>query len=287
MITLVAGSTGSLGGRIVHDLLAQGDAVRALVRPASDGSALEKAGAEVAKGDVKDPASLARACAGVEVVISTVSMSGRGDDAPDNVDGRGNQNLIDAAAQAGVRHFVLVSTSLASPDSPVPLFRAKAAAEAHLKQSGLTYTILHANAFMDVWFGMLVEAPLSRGEPVSLVGASTRRHSFIAARDVAAFALAVPHEPSARNATIPIGGPDAVTFRDVVLAYEQASGRKIPVLSVAPGAPIPGVPEGVWGIAAALETFDSPMPMEDTARRFGVNLTSAGEFARGSGVVRA
>ena len=55
--------------------------------------------------------------------------------------------------------------------------------------------------------------------------------------------------------------------------------------SVAPGEPIPGVPEPVWGIAAALESFDTMIPMDDLARTFGVRLTSASELARTSRLV--
>jgi len=281
---LVAGATGSLGGKIVQELRARGHAVRALARNAATIAPLEQAGATVVIGDLKDSATLAPACEGVDAVISTASMSKRGDDTPENLDLRGNQHLIDAARRAGVRHFVLVSTLGASIDSPVPVFRAKAGAEAHLKASGMEYTILQPTAYMDVWFPMLIEMPVSIGQPVTLVGESRRRHSFIAERDVAHFAVAAPAPPAARNVTLVIGGPDALTFRNVVHAYEEAIGRPIPIRSVAPGAPIPGVAEPVWPIAAALESFDSPVPMEDTSRRFGVSLTSALDFARNSAI---
>jgi NADH dehydrogenase len=223
--------------------------------------------------------SLGAACAGVRFVISTASATNRSDDTPDNVDARGNRNLIDAARRAGVGHFVLLSTLGASPESPLPAFRAKAAAEASLRQSGISYTILQPNAFMDVWFGMLIEAPVARGQPVTLVGESKRKHSFIAERDVAAFAMAAIEHPAARNTTMVLGGPDAVTFQEVVHAYETVLGRSIPVQRVAPGEPIPGLPQPVWGIAAALETYDSPIPMENTARTFGMTLTSVNAFA--------
>jgi NADH dehydrogenase len=71
-----------------------------------------------------------------------------------------------------------------------------------------------------------------------------------------------------------------VTLRDVVGAYERATGRPIPIRSVAPGEPIPGVPEPVWALAASLETFDSPVAMEETSRTYGVRLTSVADFAR-------
>jgi len=62
--------------------------------------------------------------------------------------------------------------------------------------------------------------------------------------------------------------------------YEQALGRTIEVRSVAPGGPIPGLPEAVWGIAAGFESYDSEIAMDQTARTYGVRPTSAAYFAR-------
>lgn len=283
---LVVGATGSLGGRIARGLLDRGETIRALVRPVSDGAALVEAGAGMVPGDLRDRSSLDRACDGVDVVITTASASKRADASIESVDGQGNLDLIAAAERAGVRHFIFVSTLSASLDSPVPVFRAKAEAEKRLRDSDMTHTILHATGFMDVWFPMMIEGPMGAGQGVTLVGESRRRHSFIAERDVAAFAMAAIASPHARNATIVIGGPEAITFRDVVRAYEEVTGRTIAVRSVAPGEPIPGLPEPVWGIAASLETFDSPVPMEDTARRFDIELTGVREFARASIAMR-
>lgn len=276
---LVAGATGSLGKQIAIGLRSRNESVTALVRPGSDDRALRSADVEIVRGDLRDPASLEAACRNVTTVISTASATRSGDDTPDNVDNAGTRNLITAAREAGATNFVLISTIGASSDSPVPAFRAKGAAENALRNSGLAWTILQLNALMDVWFGTLIEAPIAAGQPVTLVGQSLRRHSFLAERDAAAFAMAAVEHPAARDATLIIGGPSPVTFREVVSAYEAALGRLIPVRSVPPGAPIPGVPEPVWGIAAALESFDSPIDMEDLARTFGVELTSAEDFA--------
>jgi uncharacterized protein YbjT (DUF2867 family) len=285
-MVLVAGATGSLGGKIVRDLLASGETVRALVRPATDSSALRAAGVEVVPGDLTDMASLGRACDQVEVVVSTATATKRGDDTVENVDLAGSRNLVEAARAARVRRFVYVSTMGASPENPSPLFRAKGQVEQELRKSGMEYAILQPDAFMDVWFGMLVEMPIASGWPVTLVGDSRRRHSFVAEKDVAAFAAAAVRHPDAKNQTIVIGGPEAVTFRQVVGYYEDAMGRKIAVRSVAPGEPIPGLPEVVWGIAAALESYDSPVEMEEMAQRYGVRLTGVEEFARNSSVAQ-
>ncbi|HSJ13012.1 MAG TPA: SDR family oxidoreductase [Longimicrobiales bacterium] len=275
---LVVGATGSVGARIVQALAQQGAPVRALVRPATNAGALARLGVAVVRGDLQDPPSLARACAGVRAVITTASASRRGESIED-VDLQGNLNLIDAAAANSVEQLVLVSTVGAAPDHAVPLFRAKGLAEAHLRASPLSHTILQPSPFMDVWFGMMIELPLFSGQPVTLVGEARGRHSFIAEQDVAAFAVAALHHPAARAATIPVGGPAAITFRDAARAYEQALGRPVPVRSVAPGEPIPGLPEIAWQLAAALETYDNEIPMAETARRFGVEPTSVRAFA--------
>ncbi len=70
---LVVGGTGMLGGQVVTALLSRGKRVRALVRPASDAAALMRAGVEIARGDMMEPASLLRAMDGVDAVITTAA----------------------------------------------------------------------------------------------------------------------------------------------------------------------------------------------------------------------
>ena len=278
---LVVGSTGRVGGMITRTLLGQDRPLRILVRPGSDHRGFVAAGAEQALGDLKDPASLAVACRGVDTVITTASAGERGgDDTAQTVDLDGNRHLIEAARAAGVRQFIFISALLASPDHPVPVPRAKALTEAALRDSGLTYTIVAANGIADVMFPLVVGYPLSLGKPVTLVGEGRRRHSFIAARDVAAFAVAAIGHPAALNRRIEVGGPEALSWRDVVTAYERARGQPIPVQWIPPGAllpnlpPAPGLTELISGLMAALETFDTPMDMTELARTFGVTPTT-------------
>jgi NADH dehydrogenase len=282
---LVVGSTGRVGGMITRTLLGQGRPLRILVRPQSNYQAFVAAGAEAALGDLKDPASLAVACRGVDTVVTTASAGERGgDDTPQTVDLEGNRNLIDAARAAGVRQFIFVSALIARPDLPVPVPRAKALTEAALRDSGLTYTIVAANGIADVMFPLVVGYPLGLGKPVTLVGEGRRRHGFIAARDVAAFAVAAVGHPSALNRRIEVGGPEALSWRDVVAAHERALGRPIPVQWIAPGEllpdlpPAPGLTELVSGLMAALETFDTPLDMSHLSRTFGVRPTTIDEL---------
>jgi NADH dehydrogenase len=116
--------------------------------------------------------------------------------------------------------------------------------------------------------------------PVTLIGESNGRHSFIAESDMVQFATGAARRADVRDVTLALGGPDAITFRDAAKAYERALGRPVPVRTVPPGAPLPGLPEIVSGIAAAFEAYDSVIPMGETSAAFGVALTSADAFAR-------
>ena len=123
---LVVGATGQLGGLIARALLQDDMPVRVLVRSSSTYDALAAAGAEIVTGDLKNPSSLAAATRGIDAVVTTANSIARGGgDTIQSVDIDGNRDLIDAAAAAGVRHFVFVSALGASPDHPMPLLRAK------------------------------------------------------------------------------------------------------------------------------------------------------------------
>ena len=282
---LIVGSTGLVGGMITQMLLEQGRPLRLLVRPGSDYRRFVTAGADATLGDLKNPASLAAACRGIDTVITTASAGSRGgDDTAQTVDLEGNRSLIEATRAAGVKQFIFISALIATPDLPVPVPRAKALTEAALHASGLTYTIVAANGIADVMFPLVVGYPISLGRPVTLVGEGRRRHSYIAARDVAAFATAAIEHPSALNRRLEIGGPEALSWRDVVAAYERTLGRPIPVQWIPPGEllpdlpPTPGLTEMVSGLMAALETFDTPLDMSELSRTFGVTPTTIDEL---------
>jgi NADH dehydrogenase len=276
---LVVGSTGLLGGSIAGRLLEGRHRVRILVRPGSQYQALAESGAEAVFGDLKDPASLLAACQRVDTVITTANSALRGGaDTVETLDRQGNRNLIEAAQAAGVRHFIFISALGASEQSDIDLMRAKAETERYLRAGGMRYTILQPNAFLDIWVPMLVGSAVQAGQPVTLVGEGRRKHSMIAVADVAACTIACVKNRDVLDQTIPLGGPAAVSWRDIVAASERAVGRRLEVRYLRPGEPIPGFPEVVSNLAASLETYDSPVPMEETASTLGVRLTPVEEF---------
>jgi uncharacterized protein YbjT (DUF2867 family) len=186
-------------------------------------------------------------------------MARGGADTIESVDERGNRNLIDAAASAGVRHFVFVSALGASPDHPMPLLRAKGLTEERLRASGMTWTALQPNMYMETLPLAVVGGPALAGQPVTLVGEGRRRHSFVAIHDVAAYAVAALAKGESENQTLVIGGPQPLSLQDIVATFAQELGRDIPVRTLPPGTPVPGMPDAVSGLLTALETYDSPI----------------------------
>jgi len=289
---VVVGATGILGGMITRRLLEQGREVRILVRHdspseqlaqegrATSAGSLIEAGAQPVYGDLRDRASLDAAVEGVETVISTANSVGRGgEDNPQSVDLEGNRNLIEAARDAGVGHFVFVSALGADPNHPVPFMQAKGQSEASLRDSGMDFTVLAPTPFMEVWVAVVVGMPALQGQPVVLVGEGRRHHSFISNRDVAAFAVAAVDNPAARNRYLALGGPEPLSWRDVVATYERVLGYPVSLQFAAMGEPVP-LPDPMPGILAGMETYDSAIEMGEIARTFDVPLTSLETFVR-------
>jgi uncharacterized protein YbjT (DUF2867 family) len=263
-------------------LLSKRQSVRVLVRPPSNYQPLIDAGAQAVIGDLKNRSSLDPACKDIEVLITTATSAKRGgDDNPKTVDLEGNRNLIDAAKVAGVKQFIFVSASIAHPNSPIPLMQAKGATEEYLRASGIPYTIIAPDAFMDFWVALVVGMPAVAGQPVMVIGTGDRKHSFIFSIDVTKFIIASINNPRAKNQKLVMGGPEALSFREAVAVFEQVLGRKILVQSVAFGQPLPGFPDAMAEFIGGLDTFDSLIDTTEISRTFGVKLTSLEEFAKG------
>jgi uncharacterized protein YbjT (DUF2867 family) len=277
-VILVVGASGQLGGLIARTLLDRGEPVRALIHR-TEVPGLVARGAETVVGDLKDVDSLLRACSGVDAIVTTANAVARGGaDTIDSVDRVGNRNLIEAASRAGVRRFVFTSSLGAGEDSRIPLLQAKGETERHLRESDLTWTILQPNLYMDTSVPAVVGGPALSGRAVTLVGGGRRRHSLVAMRDVAAYAVAVLDDARAEGQTLCIGGSEPLSWHDVVGAFAQELGREVTVVSVRLGAPVPGLPGFVSDLLTALDTYDSPLDMTILSRTYGVPPTGIVDF---------
>ena len=286
---LVAGATGLLGQEICRQLVAAGKPVRALVRTTSDSQkieALNQLGVESVQGDLKDPASLAAACQGVSALVSTASSTlSRGEgDTIQTVDHNGQLNLVDAAKAAGVEHFVFISFR---PDAgnTYPLDDAKRAVEERLKASGMDYTVFQAGFFMEIWLGPALGFNFAEAS-ARIYGSGENAVSWISFTDVARFAVASLDNPAARNATVEIGGPEALAPLEVVKIFEEASGKTFAIehvphealLAQKEGAPDP-LMESFSGLMISCSNGDA-IDMNETLKDFPMDLVSVGDYAK-------
>lgn len=278
---LVVGATGQLGGLITSRLLQRGENVRVLVRPGSPPEGLIAAGAQPVTGDLREPKSLRAACAEVDTVITTANATARtSPDTIESVDRQGNLDLIEAAEAAGVHRFVFVSALGADPGHPLPLLSAKGEAEQRIQASGMAWTVLQPNVFMDKLIPIVVGAPAVAGQPVTLVGSGDRQHSFVAVSDVAAYAVAsLDHEDSLRSVLV-IGGPQPISWADVISTFESELGRQLPMRTVSPREAAPILPAFVVDLLTALDAYDSPLDMHELQAAYAVEPTPLADYVR-------
>jgi NADH dehydrogenase len=268
---LVAGATGYLGHETCRRLRAAGRPVRALVRRTSDPAtraALESAGVDLVYGDVRDRASLDAACA--DVIAAT--------------DHAGQLALVDAAGAAGVGRFVYVSYSggIGGDD---PLTVAKRAVERRLAAGRAAYTILRPSYFMEAWLSPALGFDHENAR-ATIYGAGERPISWISLQDVAEIAVRVLDDPAAAGATLELGGPEALSPREVVRIFEEETGRRFDLqfvpetaLAAQRDAATDSLQQAFAALMLAYAAGD-PIPTEPVLRRYAVRLTAVRDYAR-------
>jgi uncharacterized protein YbjT (DUF2867 family) len=230
-MVLVIGSTGLLGSEVVRRLRKAGQRVRALARPTSNPDRLEElkqSGAEVVFGDLKQPETTRAACRGVGAIVTTASstFSRQENDSIQTVDRDGYLNLIEAATAAGVRRFVYTSIPPNLHESP--LTRAKYEVAERLMASGMDYTVLSANFFMEVWLSPHLGFNVEQGS-VTIYGTGTRPIGFVSYKDVAETAVRSLASDACRKQTLLVAGPENLSPLAVVRVFEEVSGGPIRV----------------------------------------------------------
>jgi uncharacterized protein YbjT (DUF2867 family) len=230
MTTLVTGSTGFVGGHVVHALRAHDRPVRCLVRDTRRAARLAGWGCELVEGDVTDPASLGVALEGCRAVVHLVAIR-RGKPADfERLMAQATRDLVAAAAAAGVERLVYVSAAGTSERTAalVPYFRAKWESEQAVIGSGLEYVILRPS-FVFAGDGGALPTFLRqvRYLPVTpVIGAGRNRIQPIWADDLAAYVAAVLERPEAANRIFELGGPDVVSWNEFYARIAKVLGKR-------------------------------------------------------------
>jgi uncharacterized protein YbjT (DUF2867 family) len=211
ILVTTAGKVGSEAARL---LVERGVAVRVLARTPERAAGLARAGVQVVQGDLEVPATIDAALAGVTgIVLVSPAIPAQ------------ELNVVDAAVRAGGVGHVVKITSEASADSPIARRRGQAAIENALIASGLGYTLLRNNAYMQNLL-MLAPAIAETGSFASSTGDG--RIGMIDARDVGSVAAEIAAEPAAHaGKTYWPTGPQSLSYADAAAVLTEVLGRAI------------------------------------------------------------
>lgn len=212
----VSGASGKTGGALVRALRRAGREVRTLTRNPERAGPLAAAGVEVVVGDGADPAVLARALRGVEKAV-VIYPNGRHQ-------GELERALVDAAVAAGTRHLVKLSSMEALPDTTNPVHRIHYESEQYIRASGLDFTMIRPNFFMQ---NLLGNAATIRGAGKFFLPLGAGAAAMTDVRDVAEVIAHVLERPGHTGQVYAITGPAVLDFTQVAAQFSAVLGRPI------------------------------------------------------------
>ncbi|MEO3974484.1 NmrA family NAD(P)-binding protein [Streptomyces sp. CAU 1734] len=222
---VVTGATGRQGGATARRLLAAGRPVRALVRDtaAPAAAALERAGAELVRGDFDDPASLPAALEGAAALFAVPPVAFGPDGLDTERELTRGRALADAASAAGIGHVVF--TGVASTPGQPGGSESKRRIEERLRERIRSVTVLRPVRFMSNYLGSALTG-------LDGIVDGVHRHIFpadepvqiIAVEDIAEFAaLALDRSDLFAGRSLELAG-DALTPAEAAAAISEATG---------------------------------------------------------------
>ena len=218
---LLTGVTGKTGGETAKQLLQKGAKLRALVRDEAKAADLKAAGVELVVGDVSDADTVRRALQGADKAFLTLPNGQRQLEQ--------EKRFTDLAVAAGVEHLVKMSSMEAVAHAKTPIPRGHWAAEQHIRASGLDWTMVKPNFFMQ---NLLTSAGSIRQQRRFFLPMGNGTTGMADVRDIGAVCAEVltGHGPAGKGhagQSYEITGPEVLTFHDVADRFSAVLGEKV------------------------------------------------------------
>jgi uncharacterized protein YbjT (DUF2867 family) len=244
---LVTGSTGTVGNEVIKQLAAAGATIRAAVRAASNTEEIKQAGAEPFVMDFTDAESVRAALAGVERAFLLTPVM------PDPTGL--TTGFIAAARDAGLKHIVKLSVLAVDSEADFLLGKQHRQSERDIVDSGIAYTFLRPNFFMQNFLGQ--DSIKSQGAFYDSSGDAKASHVDV--RDIAAVAVAALTGSGHEGKIYDITGSQALSNFEIADVLSSVTGRKVTYVPVSDddarsGMRAAGMPE--WLVEALLELIE-------------------------------
>lgn len=212
LLTGITGKTGSVAARA----LAGKVPLRAITRNEARAAEIKAMGIEPVIGDANDPAFVAKAAAGASKALLVLNNSAK--------QATIEKNFIDATKAAGVKHIVKMSSTEAVPGTKNSIPAGHVAVEEHLKASGLTWTLIKPNFYMQ---NLLGSARTIKANGTFAMPCGNGTTAMIDARDVGAAVAVVLSGSGHENQTYELTGPEVLTFTQAADKFSAALGKPV------------------------------------------------------------
>jgi NADH dehydrogenase len=231
MKVFVTGGAGFVGNHVLSGLMEKGHKVVVLLRPGSEHKLKRPTEVEVVTGDVTEIADMTQGMKGCDAVVHLVGIirafPSRGVTF-ERLHTEATANVIAAAKETGISRLLHMSALGARKDGPTAYLRTKFAAEELVRQSGLNYTIFRPSLI----FGRGGEAIKMFADMVTktvvpIIGDGKYRFQPVSVGTVAQGFVQALELEAAQGQTLDVGGPDNVTFDEIIDTLARVMGKTI------------------------------------------------------------
>jgi uncharacterized protein YbjT (DUF2867 family) len=213
MTYLITGATGDIGSKVVEQLLQRGERPRIYVRDAEKAQARFGDKIDIFGGDLADSATLQAALEGVEEFF----LLNSGPQIPAR-----DEAAAKAAKATGVRHLVKLSSLDVRQGLAIGAWHERG--ETAIRASGICFTFVQPTGFMS---NLLAWARSIKSEGVVRSSTGDGRRAFIHTQDIAAVATEALTSCKYDGKSLPITGPEAITFAEVTGKIGAAIGKQL------------------------------------------------------------
>lgn len=221
---LLTGLSTTTGRRVAKRLLKSGHSFTALLRDGDKAPDLKSKKVTLVKGDLSKPDSIKKAMDGIENAFLLPPTSEN--------QFKLEKNFIDAAKEAGVKHLVKYSALGADPDSPSTILKYHGQSEKYLKDSGLRYTLIRPNLFMQNFvnfYGQQIRKKKEIRLPLK-----NAKCGYVDVRDTVRLINKVLTSNRSKNKIYTITGSESLSCLEITELFSEAMGKKINYIEIKP-----------------------------------------------------